>query len=164
MKADRGPRGRKKQPPRVADQVLYDLQSSGVEPSKEPEGKEYARLPSDVTEVSLQELGQRIGANTAMYGYFAEMVAVLDIEATQQYNELCEVEAQVSRDFPARVEKWRYENDLHNYRAWVVANQRLFITRSKVKYLKSRLDAYDRNVQCLSRELSRRKVEADLTQ
>ncbi len=138
---------------------------------KQPIAKEATfQLPEDPDDLTLSELGQHMLRLNAYYAYARRLLGILE-------GELVPVEAEYKLKVTAAGNKIRGSGEIGKrpsadvVEAEVLSDSEdlgpLYERRLKLLTIKAqlqaRLDIYERSYQAMSRELTRRSIEADLT-
>jgi len=130
---------------------------------KTPDDEDYQNLPSNVTEISLAELGERHTAMTAWSSYANAKLALAEIEISEICEVMGEIEAHVYIDFEqtSAREKWKFEKQVARDRKWTELNLRLLERSAFRDLLRSLAVGYENKAKCLSREMTRRMGEME---
>lgn len=121
------------------------------------------RFPEDLTVLSDANVSELLGKYTMLYAYAAQERSRAYLEELKADQELSQVEAGITSEAPQiqHIERWKRDAILASYPEIQKARMKQFMAVQRKEIAGTYASNYDRYVQALSRELTRKTAFSD---
>ena len=142
----------------MARRILSELEHAGLGPPKNLPDEQWKELPEDVTRLNSRQLGKHYQGYVAFAEYAEHELALADCRKREISEVLQHRAAYLTARYPD-VPKWRLESLQHKDRKYAKLLRILTKATTRVILLESVVERYNRRVNLMSREITRRQEE-----